>query len=111
MGRMRKFTLLAGPAEGSGHPAAGGWSSKGDRRRQLVELPGADNERRHLFGAGEGPAEAAAAAKQETDNDYPPFTQLALMSAKTAPLICSANWGQAVTTSASSGLGFMAPAA
>ncbi len=65
---MRKFMLLAGPAGGIGHRAAGGWGGKGDRGRQVVGLHGAGGVYRRLFGAGVGPAEAVAEAKQERVN-------------------------------------------
>ncbi len=64
MERTSKCTLPAGPAGAIGHRAAGGPAGEPGRRRRPVELHGAGGERRHLFGVGEGPAEAIARRQQ-----------------------------------------------
>ena len=63
---MNKFTLLGDAAGGLGGGPAGRWGSEDGRQRQVVGVHHASGERRHLFGAGEGPTEAVAAAKQES---------------------------------------------
>ena len=103
MAGMRKFTLL-GKAVGGfrGLPAGRSAGEDGQRQRSVgIHDPG--GKCRHLFGAGEGPAEAVAEAKQATDYTYPlSFVPHVLISAKTAARMCSANWGHAATTSAKS---------
>jgi hypothetical protein len=65
MARMRKLTVLAGPVWGFRGPPAGEWGGDATQERQLVAGRDMDGVRRHLFGGGGGPAEAAAEAKQE----------------------------------------------
>ncbi len=64
MARTNKFTLLDDAMGGFGGAAAEGWSSDTSRRQRLVGMHHPGGERRHLFGAGEGPTEAVAGAKQ-----------------------------------------------
>jgi hypothetical protein len=68
MARMGKFTPLAGPAERCGGGSPGGWGGKAGRRQPLVGIHDPGAERRRLFGAGEGPTEAGAGAKQDAWN-------------------------------------------
>ena len=60
MERMNMFTLLADPAEGCRGGTPGGWGGKAGRRQRFVGVRDSGGERRHLFGVGEGPAEAVA---------------------------------------------------
>jgi len=62
---MNMFTLLDDAVRGFGGAAAREWAGKADRQRQLLGLHDPGGGRRHLFGVGEGPAEAAAGAKQQ----------------------------------------------
>ncbi len=104
MDGMRKFTLLGGPAGDISHSAAGGWAGEAGRRRKLFALHDPGGERRLLFGVGEGPAEAVAEAKENTDNNYPPsVAPPVLTSARTAALTGSGMFGQAAIISAGSG--------
>jgi hypothetical protein len=64
--RMNKFTLLEDATGDCGGAATGRGTGKAGPRRQAARLHDAGGERRHLFGAGEGSAEAATEAKQET---------------------------------------------
>ena len=106
MGEMNKLTALDNLVRALRSVAAGRWDGEAGRRQRLVGRCDPGGERRHLFGAGEDPTEAAAEAKQEVDSSYPPSSAPpTLMSAKTAALMCSAKWGQAETTSVNSGLG------
>ena len=68
MGRMRKLTVLGGRVRGSGGAAAGGWGGEAARRQRSVGIHDPGGKCRHLFGAGEGPAEAVAEAKQDAWN-------------------------------------------
>ena len=65
MDRMRKFTLLDDAMRGFGGAAASDGVGEADRRRRVIGLSHPGGERRHLFGVGEGPAEAVAGAKQD----------------------------------------------
>jgi hypothetical protein len=65
-GRMRKLTLLDDAVRGFGGAAASDGVGEADRRHRVIGLSHLGGERRRLFGAGEGPAEAAAEAKQES---------------------------------------------
>ena len=108
--RATRLTVLAALGWGFGVAAARGRMGEAGRRQRLIEISDLGGEGRHLFGAGEGPAEAVAGAKQESDKDYPrSLTPPVLTSAKTAALMCSGIWGQAATISARSGLGSMTP--
>ncbi len=110
MGRMNMFTVLDKPVGGLRGAPVGRWGDEAGRRQRLVGMRQPSGERRPLFGADEGPAEAVAGAKQESDKDYPrSLTPPVLTSAKTAALMCSGIWGQAATISARSGLGSMTP--
>jgi len=62
--RMRKFTLLDDAVRGFRAVPAEGWVGEAGRRQRLVGIHDPGGERRRLFGVGEGPAEAAAGAKQ-----------------------------------------------
>jgi hypothetical protein len=62
--RTSKFTLLDDAMRGSGDAAAGSWVGKAGRRQRLAMVCDRGGKRRLLFGIGEGPAEAAAGAKQ-----------------------------------------------
>ena len=64
MARTNKFTLLGGPAGGSRGVPAGQWGGEDGRRQRLIGRGDPGGERRLLFGAGEGPTEAGAEAKQ-----------------------------------------------
>ena len=64
MDRMNKLTALGGTAWGFRGVPRGRWGSEAGRRRQLVGLRDPGGVCRRLFGVGEGPAEAAAGAKQ-----------------------------------------------
>lgn len=64
--RTSKFTLLDDAGRGFGGAAEAGWGGKAGRRQRLVGIHGPGGERRLLFGAGEGRAEAVAGAKQES---------------------------------------------
>lgn len=64
MARMSKFTFLAGPGGGFRGVPAGQWSSETGRRQRLAGIHHPGGGRRHLFGAGQGPADAVAGAKQ-----------------------------------------------
>jgi len=66
MAWMRKFTLLDSAVRGFGGAAEGGGSGETGRQRQLPGVLDAGGERRYLFDAGEGPAEAVAGAKQKS---------------------------------------------
>ena len=66
MERMNKLTALGSRVRGSRGSAAGEWGGEAGRRQRLVGVRDSGGERRHLFGVGEGPAEAAAEAKQES---------------------------------------------
>jgi len=110
MGWMRKLTALSDRVRGARGVAAGAWDGEVGRRQRLVGVHYPGGVSRHLFGVGEGPTEAVAEAKQETDNDYPrSFATPVRTSARTAALICSGIWGQAATISASSGLASVMP--
>jgi len=61
---MNMFTLLGDAVGGCGGAAAGEWSSETGRRQHLGGIHHPGGERRLLFGAGKGPAEAVAEAKQ-----------------------------------------------
>jgi hypothetical protein len=63
-GRMRKLTLLDHAVWGFGGAAAGRGTGRAGRQRQVARSQDTGGERRHLFGAGKGPAEAGA--KQES---------------------------------------------
>jgi hypothetical protein len=65
---MNKFTLLDNAVRGFQDAAARGWAGEAGGRRQLVGPRDSGGERRHLSGAGEGPAEAVAGAKQDAWN-------------------------------------------
>jgi hypothetical protein len=71
MGRMNELTVLGGTPRGlRGVPA---WE-RGDeagRRQRLVGIRDAGGERRRLFGVGEGPTDAIAGAKQESEDRCP----------------------------------------
>ncbi len=58
------FTLLDDAAGGFGGVLAGGWVGEISRRQRLAGIRDPGGERRHLFGAGEGPTKAVAEAKQ-----------------------------------------------
>jgi hypothetical protein len=66
MGWMSIFTLLAEPGGGFNGVPAVGWVGQTSRRQRLVGMHHPGGERCHVFGAGEGPAEAVAGAKQES---------------------------------------------
>ena len=68
MDRMRKFTLLGDAMRGFGGAAAERRAGEVGRRQRLVGIRDCGGERRHLFGAGEGPTEAVAEAKQDALN-------------------------------------------
>ena len=74
MDGMRKFTVLAALGWGLKGAAAGRWGDEAGRRQRLVGMHDPGGKRRHLFGVGEGPAEAVAGAKQdglgETDHRW-----------------------------------------
>ncbi len=98
--------VYASGRPGRGHqPFCGrGWAGEAGRRRKLFALHDPGGERRLLFGVGEGPAEAVAEAKENTDNNYPPsVAPPVLTSARTAALTGSGMFGQAATISAGSG--------
>jgi hypothetical protein len=63
--RTNKLTLLDNATRGFGGAAAMWWGGEAGRRQRLVGMHDPDGERRHLFGVGEGPAEAVAGAKQD----------------------------------------------
>jgi hypothetical protein len=65
---MNKFTLLDDAVRGFGGAAAGRQVSEAGRRQRLVGIHAPGDSRRHLFGAGEGPVEAVAGAKQESED-------------------------------------------
>ena len=65
MGRMNKFTLLPGPAGSIRGAAASRGIGEAGRRQRLVGTRVTGGVSRHLFGVGEGPAEAVARAKQD----------------------------------------------
>ena len=64
--RTNKCTLLDDAMQGFGGAAASDGIGEADRQRRVIGLSHPGGERRHLFGAGEGPAEAVAEAKQES---------------------------------------------
>jgi hypothetical protein len=64
--RTNKFTVLADRGRSFRGMAAVGWIGQAGRRQCLAEVRDPGGVRRHLFGVGEGPAEAIAGAKQET---------------------------------------------
>jgi len=64
MARMRKFTLLDVALGGLGGVPAEGWVGEISRRQRLVGIHHPGGVGRLLFGAGEGPTEAVAEAKQ-----------------------------------------------
>jgi hypothetical protein len=63
---MNTYTLLDDAVRGFGGGPAGGWDGEDGRRRQVVGERHVGGERRHLFGVGEGPAEALAEVKQKS---------------------------------------------
>ena len=63
-----KFTLLDDAVRGIGGAAAEGQVGEAGQQRQLLRLYDVGDERRRLFGVGEGPAEAVAGAKQDAWN-------------------------------------------
>ena len=63
------LTALDDPAGGFRDVPAGEWSSETGRRQRLTGMCDPGGECRDLFGVGEGPAKAAAEAKQETTSD------------------------------------------
>ncbi len=65
MDGMNKLTALGGIAGGFRGVPAGEWGGEAGRRQRLVAVHDPGGERRHLFGVGEGSAEAVAGAKQE----------------------------------------------
>ncbi len=65
MDGMRKSTLLDDAIRGFRGTAAKGRIAEADRWRQLVGLHDPAGVGRRLFGAGEGPAEDGAGAKQD----------------------------------------------
>jgi len=67
MARMNKFTLLDDAVRGFGSAAAEGWVGETDRQRQRSGLHDSGGVRRHLFGVGEGLAEAGVGAKQDRE--------------------------------------------
>jgi len=67
IGRTRKFTLLSGRGRGFRGAAAERWNAETDRQRQLPGVHHPGGKCRRLFGAGGGPTEAGAEAKQERD--------------------------------------------
>ncbi len=58
--RMNKLTSLDNALRGFGGIATGGRLGDAAQRRQFAGRRDLGDERRHLFGVGEGPAEAAA---------------------------------------------------
>ncbi len=68
MGWMRKLTLLDDAVRGFGGAAATGWVGATGQRQHSVGMHHPGGERRHLFGVGEGLAEAVAEAKQDAWN-------------------------------------------
>ncbi len=68
MGRMNKLTALGWTPPGLRGVPPGRWIGEASRRQRLTGRRNPGGERRHLFGAGEGPAEALAEAKQDTWN-------------------------------------------
>ena len=63
--RTNKSTLLDDAVWGFEGTAAGRPVGEPGRRQRLARTHDPSRERRHLFGVGEGPAEAVAEAKQE----------------------------------------------
>jgi hypothetical protein len=63
--RMNKFTLLGDAKWAFGRAAESSGVGEAGRRQRLAGIHDPGGERRHLFGAGEGPAEAVAEAKQD----------------------------------------------
>jgi len=61
---MNNLTVLAGPLWGFAGLAAEERGGDAGQRNKLVGERGLGGERRHLFGTGGGPAEAAAGARQ-----------------------------------------------
>jgi len=68
MGRMNKLTFLGGTAGSLRGAGARGWTGEVGRRQRLIGMREPGGERRHLFGVGEGPAEAVAGARQDAWN-------------------------------------------
>jgi len=66
MGRIRKLTVLSGTSRGPRRMSARGHDDETGRRQRLTGIRNPGGVRRHLFGVGEGPAEAVAEAKQES---------------------------------------------
>ncbi len=62
--RMNIYTLLAGPPGNFRDAPAREWGGEIGRRQRLAGVHHAGGASRHLFGAGDGPAEAVAEAKQ-----------------------------------------------
>jgi len=59
------YALLDDAVRGFGGAAAEGWDDEAGRRQRVTRRSDSGGERRHLFGVGEGPAEAVAGAKQD----------------------------------------------
>lgn len=57
--------MLAALGWGLRGAAAEGWDGNASRRQRLTGIRDPGGERHHLFGVGEGLAEAAAGAKQD----------------------------------------------
>jgi hypothetical protein len=68
MGRMNKLTALGATPWSLGGVPPGSWISDASRRQRLTGIRDPGGECHRLFGAGEGPAEAAAGAKQDARN-------------------------------------------
>ncbi len=64
MGWMNKFTLLNAAVGGFRGGPAGWWGGADGRRQRLIGVHDPCGGSRLLFGAGEGPTEAVAGAKQ-----------------------------------------------
>ena len=64
MGRMRNLMVLGGSVRRFRSAAGEGWVGDISRRQRLVGTRDPGGASRHLFGAGEGPIEAEAGAKQ-----------------------------------------------
>jgi hypothetical protein len=68
MGRMNKLTVLGGTPQGLGGVPARGRDNEAGRRQRFVGICDPGGASRHLFGVGEGPAEAVAEARQESED-------------------------------------------
>ncbi len=86
-----KFTLLDDAVRGIGGAAAGRRIDETGWRQRLVRVHHPSGECRHLFGVGEGPAEAIAGAKQGRMGARPEFcvnfVSVATGKSRQAPLV------------------------